>query len=398
MPLEPAAEHRPGHDDDATFVAHIDQTARHVVDEGRRNDRRHPGHRPATAVAGDDARPSRRGKHLLDQERDTLRASDKSEYVVTDRRSVEARRHHRRHRRVVQSIEHQRLCGPARRQSQRACPHVAGFVRPPRRCAEDTLTRQVVGEVVEDRPRLGVCPVQILENQQTANRSGRRAKEPQNRLSHNHHGRLDHGGTGIEPIRDQRPEEEIKGRQVPRAGARPPRTSEQKDSATGRYATEVVASTARPRSTTIPRSVASAASTSSSRDLPMPASPTTTAAPPRPSAAASRHPLSTDRSASRPTSCEETRRSRAFTASPIPATNTQSCPGNRRSAFVAMGSRRCQCTALRPRTSKTAPAACSRSETSAIAGVREGLPHIALTLAARPMVGELSFCVASAIA
>ena len=151
---------------------------------------------------------------------------------------------------------------------------------------DDVLGGEVVGQVLDDRERLGIGPVQILQDHQAAAGAGDAAQEAQHPLGQHEHGVVDLGNLVVAPVGDEPAQGRAERRELGCVRRVPARTAELSASASGRYATGVAVGTARPRRTRKPRCSASPAVTWASRDLPIPASPTRNTTPPRPCVAA----------------------------------------------------------------------------------------------------------------
>jgi hypothetical protein len=102
---------------------------------------------------------------------------------------VQAGPGHPRHRRRIQPTQRQHGGGPARGQRAGQGRGVTAFV-PEGGDTQHPFGRQVVGQVLEQRQRLPVGPVQVLEDEHAAGLRGQHAQQPKHRLAQEDRGLL----------------------------------------------------------------------------------------------------------------------------------------------------------------------------------------------------------------
>ena len=187
-PVETAAQHGGRADDLPGLRAHAVQPPPDRV--GERGG--HPGSAqvggvPAAVPLGQRPLRHQSGQDLLDQERDAL-GPPGDEFVHRGRQvaGVQAGASHVGHRRRAKAAQRQHGGGSARREraGQRggfAALLISGL--PEGDEAQHPFGGQVVGEVLEQRQRLPVGPVQVLQGEHAARLRGQGAQQPQYRLA-----------------------------------------------------------------------------------------------------------------------------------------------------------------------------------------------------------------------
>ena len=142
---------------------------------------------PAAVALGQRPLRHQSGQDLLDQERDAL-GPPGDEFVHRGRQvgCIQAGPGHVGHRRRAKAAQRQHGGGSARREraGQRggfAALLISGL--PEGDEAQHPFGGQVVGEVLEQRQRLPVGPVQVLQGEHAARLRGQGAQQPQHRLA-----------------------------------------------------------------------------------------------------------------------------------------------------------------------------------------------------------------------
>ncbi len=169
-PVEPPPEHGRAGEDRALLLGESRQTGAHRLGKRGRN--------------------PRGGEQLLDQEGDAVRAAlDPVQDLVS--RVREAHSHHLRDRRPLQPLQPEVPAGaPTGDPAQLA--RGGWLVRPRRGHAQDPCPGQVVAQVVDHRPGVGIRPVQVLEDEQQASRLGQTAQQLDGGLRLHRGGGLDY--------------------------------------------------------------------------------------------------------------------------------------------------------------------------------------------------------------
>jgi hypothetical protein len=216
-------------------------------------------------------------EYLFDQERHAVRRELRpdDQLVVS---VGHARAHHPLHLVGVQAVKRQMQGGAAGRQPPGEPSGWRRRLVPAGGQQQDTLAPDVVGEELQDRQRVRIRPVQILQDDhQSAIADAEQADQPDHRFPAGHRG-SDRGFRGRPWSAGPMPgriaaSAGSQGASPPSAGSGRSRRMRRSASVSGRYGIPDPAGTARPADVSAPGSRASAASSRTSRDLPMPGSP-----------------------------------------------------------------------------------------------------------------------------
>jgi hypothetical protein len=236
-PVEPAAQHGGRADDPARARAHAVQPPPDRV--GERGG--HPGDAqvggvPAAVPLGQRPLSQQPGQDLLDQERDALGPAG-DEFVHRGRQvgGVQAGPGHVGHRRRIEAAQRQHGGGSAGRERAGdrggfAALLISGF--PEGGETQHPFGGQVVGEVLQQRQRLLVGPVQVLQDEHAADLRSQDAQQAQYRLAEEDRRLLPRRRLRWPPLGNQPPQhraeraEFLAGRQAPRSPGRGQRLGE----------------------------------------------------------------------------------------------------------------------------------------------------------------------------
>ena len=187
---------------------------------------------PAAVPLGQRPLPHQPGQDLLDQERDAL-GPPGDEFVHRGRQvgGVQAGPGHVGHRRRVEAAQRQHGGGPAGRERAGERGRFAAFL-PEGGETQHPFGGQVVGEVLQQRQRLLVGPVQVLQHEHAAGLRSQDAQQAQDRLAEEDRRLLPRHRLRWPPLGNQPPQhrperaEFLAGRQAPRSPGRGQRLGE----------------------------------------------------------------------------------------------------------------------------------------------------------------------------
>lgn len=217
LPVETPAQNRGGEQYVSRLCTEAFQAAPHAVGERKRhNGFNHSRHGPRPTIVDKGARRHRNRQQFFDQKGHPVSSRRETQHLVGHGGGVQTRADHVGDFTLIESGQLEDRGHASRPQGSSQVPSRGSLIGAQRAQTQHPLRGQVVGEVFDNRQRLRISPVEILQDEQTAPVTGHGPQEAQNRLSQRHDRVVQAAAPLDAPLRHQTPEDGSERRQLRR--------------------------------------------------------------------------------------------------------------------------------------------------------------------------------------